>query len=68
MSMDLDMGIPFLPEDGGPEGDSIRQEEKRNRRLFLLGGAMNAMGGYMGPVYPLLLDPMEDDKEEDPNP
>lgn len=68
MQSDFDMGTPFLPEDGEPEGDNIRQAEKRNRRLFLLGGAMSAMGGYMGPGYPLLLDPMVDDEEEDPNP
>ncbi len=68
MLMDWNTDTPFLPEDGEPEGDSIRREEKRNRRLFLLGGAMNAMGGYLGPVYPVLLDPAEDEEEADPNP
>ena len=67
MSIDLDMGIPVLPEEEAPKGDNIRQEEERNRQLFLLGGAMGTMGGFMGPVYPLLFDP-EGNQEEDPNP
>ncbi len=29
---------------------------------------MNAAGSYLGPVYPLLLDPMAEDEEKDPNP
>ena len=65
--MSIDFGTPYLPEEEAPKGDNIRREEERNRRLFLLGGAMGAMGGYMGPVYPFLYDP-EESREEDPNP
>ena len=68
MTIDLGMGIPVLPEEDEPEeGRGQRQAEKARRMLFL-GGAMNAMGSYLGPVYPMLLDPMMEDKEEDPNP
>lgn len=68
MPIDWNMGIPFLTEEDEARGDNIQQAEERNRRLFLLGGAMNAMGGYMGPVYPVLFNPFVDEKEEDPNP
>ena len=65
--MSIDLGTPYLPEEEAPKGDNIQREEERNRRLFLLGGAMGAMGGYMGPVYPFLYD-SEESREEDPNP
>ena len=68
VSMDQNTGIPFLPEEDMPRGDSIQQAEERNRRLFILGGAIGGLGGYMGPVYPVLLDPVEDERERDPNP
>ena len=67
MSMDFgfDTGIPYLED---PTEDSTERIRERNRRLLLLGGAMNAAGSYLGPVYPLLLDPMAEDEEKDPNP
>ncbi len=65
--MSMDSVTPYLPEEEAPEGDNIRRAEEQNRQLFLLGGAMGAMGGYMGPVYPFLFDP-EEGREEDPNP
>ena len=65
--IDFDIGVPVLPEEDEPEESRGRRQAERARRLLLLGGAMNAMGGYMGPVYPMLLDPIEDE-EEDPNP
>lgn len=68
MSINQNTGIPFLPEEDVPPGDNIRQAEERNRQLFLVGGAMSGLGSYMGPVYPALLNPMEDDREKDPNP
>ena len=65
--MSIHSGMPDLPEEEAPKGDNIRRAEERNRQLFLLGGAMGSMGGYMGPVYPFLLAP-EENREEDPNP
>lgn len=67
MPMDFDTGIPFEEQERLP-GDSIERARERNRRLFLLGGAMTAMGGYLGPVYPLMLDPLAEEEEKDPNP
>ena len=61
----FDTGIPFREN---PAEDSAERTRERNRRLLLLGGAMNAAGSYLGPVYPLLLDPMAEDEEKDPNP
>ena len=60
MPLDMNTGIPFLPEEEPGSEDTAR-------RLLFLGGAMNIMGS-MGPVYPLLLDPLGDGEEEDPNP
>ena len=68
MSIDFDMGIPFLPEDEEPAGDNIQRMEERNRRLLLLGGAMSAKGGYLGPVYPMPMVPLDDEADKDPNP
>lgn len=62
--MSIDLGTPYLPEEEAPKGDNIQRAGEQNRQLFLLGGAM---GGYMGPVYPVLFDP-EENREEDPNP
>ena len=66
MPLDMNTGIPFLPEEE-PGPDGARRSEDTARRLLFLGGAMNIMGS-MGPVYPLLLDPRGDGEEEDPNP
>ena len=63
----VNSGMPDLPEEETPKGDNIQRAEERNRQLFLLGGAMGAMGGYMGPVYPFLFD-SEENQKEDPNP
>ncbi len=65
--MSIDPGTPYLPEEEAPKGDNIQRAEEQNRQLFLLGGAMGAMGGLMGPVYPFFFDP-EENREEDPNP
>lgn len=58
MSIDWSTGVPFL----SPE----EPEEKGRKRIVLVGGAVNGLGGMTGPLYPVLLDPVDD--EEDPNP
>lgn len=65
--IDFDIGVPVLPEEDEPEEGRGQRQAERARRLLLLSGAMNAMGGYLGPIYPMLLDPIEDE-DEDPNP
>lgn len=63
MSIDWSTGIPFLsPEE--PEED----RRKQKRRIALVGGAVNGLGGMMGPIYPVLLDPADDEEEKAPNP
>ena len=63
MSIDWSTGVPFLspeePEDG---------RRKQKRPIVLVGGAMNGLGGMMGPLYPVLLDPADNEEEKDPNP
>lgn len=62
MSIDWNTGVPFMsPEE--PE-----EERRKRKRIVLVGGAMSGMGGYTGPLYPVLLNPVDDEKEEDPNP
>lgn len=70
MSADWSTDIPFLP---GEE----TEEERRRKQIILAGAAingingmngMNGMDSFMGPVYPLLLDPADGEEEKDPNP
>lgn len=65
--MSIDLGTPYLPEEEAPKGDHIQRAGERNRQMLLLGGAMGSMGGLVGPVYPVLFDP-EENQEKDPNP
>lgn len=56
---------PFLfdPFDGSEGGSP----EQRKKRVFFAGGLMGT-AGYLGAVYPVILDTFEEDEEEDPNP
>ena len=41
--------------------------ELRKKRVFFP-GAMMGNAGYLGPAYPVILEPAEDEEDEDPNP